>query len=210
MHPSASSRAVRLLSFGTWIQLATSNAWAQPSEAHAQPAAVDTGNEGSPSDEEKARQAFEAGREAYDAGEFQRALDAFQEAYRYADPGARVLLLFNIAQALDRLDRRAEAISYYEHYLTAMPNGPHAGQARGRLRILKARSTISEDAAHPLSEPPPRSEPAEGKGGPPWLVIGIGSAVLLAGGAVLAVLLTGSGSPPGPSVPVDFEREALR
>ncbi len=96
--------------------------------------------------EAEARRRFEQGRTAYEAGDFEAALRHFQAAYERADVQARVFLLFNLAQVYDRLDRAAEAADYYEQYLRLASEGPNAGIARGRLRVLRRRVAARQEA----------------------------------------------------------------
>ncbi len=145
MHTPSISFAIGAVWLGVCLHAPMARA-----QASSEPDATEASGE--QGDDAAAREAFEAGRDAYDAGQFEVALERFHEAYRWADGDARAVLLFNIAQALDRLDRRPEAIEYYERYLRLLPEGPHAGVAHGRLRVLR-RDQVASTA--PLRQPPP-------------------------------------------------------
>lgn len=100
--------------------------------------------------DEEARQYFEAGRAAYTAGDFVRALEQFERAYELSQ---RELLLFNIANAHDRLRHDQEALVYFQRFLDAVPTGENADFARARVAAL------SESSAPTPLEPPEPSEP---------------------------------------------------
>ncbi len=183
----------------------------------------------------RARAAFEQGRRAYDAGEFERALALFLKSYDLASPAQRIYLALNLAQTYDRLDRDREALRYYERYLEFAPDGPKAGLARGRVRVLRARlqaadavsdapepegraeaargaepsgdSRAGSERAGPLEPMPPADAPKAGDSGGAWWPWAVGGGALLVGGAVLAaVLLSGDGG----GDDVAFTAELLR
>ncbi len=85
--------------------------------------------------EEEARTLFEAGRIAFEDGRFADALASFQRAF---DLSNRPLLLFNIGACLDRLQRNAEAIEAFEHYLRAQPEASNRPEVEARVRELRA------------------------------------------------------------------------
>ncbi len=167
-----------------------------------------------------AREAFQEARAAYARGHFEAALRGFLRAHELAEEHARALLLLNIAQALDRLDREEEALSYYERYLRRMPEGPKAGVARGRVEVLRRRlaerkaerEAARERERRILAEAEARGE-AKARQAPLWPWILAGGAVLVAG-SVTAALLLGASSDrsvlPSALPPVDFRVEALR
>lgn len=71
--------------------------------------------------ESQARAKFSEGNIAYDLGEFQKALDAYSEAYRLKPlPG----FLFNIAQCHRQLGRSERAGFFYRRYLTLSKEEP--------------------------------------------------------------------------------------
>lgn len=77
-------------------------------------------------DTTRARAEFQRGVEFFQGSDYQRALDAFQEAYRLA-PHASVRL--NIANSYEQLGRPVEALFHFEHYLTEADH-PAAAQRR--------------------------------------------------------------------------------
>lgn len=76
---------------------------------------------GAPDAEALARAKFAEGNLAYDLAEFQKALDAYSEAYRLRPlPG----FLFNIAQCHRQLGRPERAAFFYRRYLTLSKEEP--------------------------------------------------------------------------------------
>ena len=241
---SSRGRAVGLFRYltvaVTWVALASAGVAGAQSSGPVQESGQSSSETASASSREEraqqARAAFEQGRSAYDAGEFERALDLFLKSYDLANPAQRIYLALNIAQTYDRLDRDREALRYYERYLEFAPDGPKAGLARGRVRVLRARlqaadaatgeSRAEEDAAAsqgvgtsggsgagsesaaPLEPMPPADEADAGESGGAWWPWAVGGGALLVGGAVLAaVLLSGDGGGEGD---VAFTAELLR
>lgn len=86
----------------------------------------------------RAREEFQHGVEFFQNNDYQRALDAFQEAYRLA-PHASVRL--NIANCYQQLSRPVEALFHFERYL-AEADHPAAAQRReieSTIRELRQR-----------------------------------------------------------------------
>lgn len=92
----------------------------------------------------EARALFEAGVLAYDAGHFEDALACF---VRSRELSARPELLFNIAQAADRLRRDELALAAYRDFLAALPDHPQAALSRERVRFLESVVTTPEPPA---------------------------------------------------------------
>jgi len=89
-------------------------------------------------DTTRAREEFQHGVELFQNSDYQRALDAFQEAYRLA-PHASVRL--NIANCYQQLNRPVEALFHFEHYLSEADH-PSAAQRReieASIRELRQR-----------------------------------------------------------------------
>ncbi len=89
-------------------------------------------------DTTRAREQFTQGVSLFQSGDYQRALDAFQEAYRLS-PHASVRL--NIANCYQQLDRPVEALFHFEHYLSEADH-PTAAQRReieASIRELRRR-----------------------------------------------------------------------
>jgi len=151
------------------------------------------------STDDVARGLFEAGRASYGMGEFERALDFFQQAY---DLSQRPALLYNIGQASDRLHRDALTVQAFHEYLRLMPESEHRTEVESRLRALERLLEAEQHEAArveptPLDEPGLTSAPIAmrehgatdnaGSTLAPWLVTGLGVAVVATGG-VLAVV----------------------
>ncbi len=83
---------------------------------------------------QKARDLAERGRAYHDAGDYERAVDAYREAYVLApSPG----LLFNLAQAY-RLDGDCDDAAWmYRRYLDANPNDAGRTLAEGHLAAVE-------------------------------------------------------------------------
>lgn len=122
--------------------------------------------------DEQARSLFEAGRTAYEAGNFEDALRYFEESYALSQ---RAPLLYNIAQAADRLDRNARALEAYRGYAERVPDAPNLEFVRGRIRVLE-----SSVAAGPR---PSGVSPSPA----PWVIAAIGAALIGAGITMVVV-----------------------
>jgi tetratricopeptide (TPR) repeat protein len=179
-------------------------------------------------DKEAARRAYAEGSQYYDIGEYEAALQRFKTAYlAYADPA----FLFNIGQCERQLGHKAEASKAFHAYLrnaagapdralveqmlaqlesspapapphanpappeTGRGEGAHADAARGEV----ARAADRPDAARAdLVASPPSRRPLVKR---PWFWITVGSAAVVAAGAIaLGVTLAPAG--PSPSLGV--------
>jgi tetratricopeptide (TPR) repeat protein len=81
-----------------------------------------------------AQQWHERGIAHYKAGRFERALAAFAEAYRLNPLSS---FLYDQADALEQLGRRAEAADMYERYLAAGPISSDVPRVTARIRKLR-------------------------------------------------------------------------
>src|SRR5690606_34026814 len=81
----------------------------------------------------RALQFYEQGDEAYAAGRYQEAADAFAQAYQLSP---RPLLLYNLANAYERLERYTDAIQMLRAYLDSAPIGEHA-ELQARIANLE-------------------------------------------------------------------------
>ena len=70
------------------------------------------------------------------SGDYKGAYDRFAEATKVDPTNADAV--FGLAEAARRLNRRAEAVSNYQLYLSAVPDGEHAKDARRALKELGA------------------------------------------------------------------------
>ncbi|MGE0789819.1 MAG: tol-pal system YbgF family protein [Sandaracinaceae bacterium] len=142
----------------------------------------------SPADEE-ARAEFEAGRSAYQGGRFAVALTHFERAYELSE---RPELLFNIANAHDRLGHHQLALESYRGFLEQMPESTNAEFSRGRVaeleRILEREAEVARgEAVGPAPTPPPQAANGPDLAGPIALLA-------VAGVAGLGAVGTGVGS----------------
>jgi hypothetical protein len=89
-------------------------------------------------DTARAHEEFQHGVELFQNGDYQRALDAFQEAYRLA-PHAAVRL--NIANCYQQLNRPVEALFHFEHYLSEAdhPSPAQRREIEATIRELRQR-----------------------------------------------------------------------
>ncbi|MFO8071829.1 MAG: PEGA domain-containing protein [Polyangia bacterium] len=83
-----------------------------------------------------ARQHFMAGQDYYTQGRYEKAIEEFKEAYRL-DP--RPLLLYNIAQAHEKLGDLYEAVDYLKRYLEAEPDSEDRTTLLNKVANLEAR-----------------------------------------------------------------------
>jgi tetratricopeptide (TPR) repeat protein len=110
-----------------------------------------------PEEMARAREHFAAGRTHYDLKEYEPALAAFKDAYRFVqDP----VFLFNIAQCHWKLGREREAVDFYKSYLRRAPNAPNRPEVERRVQELEA--AIKAHPAPPLTPPREPVTPAPG------------------------------------------------
>lgn len=161
----------------------------------------------------EARALFEAGSTAYHAGRFDAALEYFQRSYALSQ---RPELLYNVASAAERARQDRVALEAYEQYVARTEVAPQHTLARNRIEFLRrqlaegdARAPApvaegAEEATAPEPAPPSPTPPPEGGGdaGPaPWIFLGLGGALAVAGGVFLGLGLadraTVEDPPPG-------------
>lgn len=154
----------------------------------------------------EARALFIAGRSAFNEGRYEAAYDYFK---RSLELSGRKLLLFNMAQCLDRLRRDQEALDTFEAYLQEVPNAENRAEVESRIHILKEaiarqaaaappatnEAPLPTDAPAPAASPETASPPSDveagitlssddGSGAP----FPIGPVATMAGGGVVAVV----------------------
>jgi tetratricopeptide (TPR) repeat protein len=83
-----------------------------------------------------AKQHFLAGQDYYTQGRYEKAISEFEEAYRL-DP--RPLLLYNIAQAWEKLGDLRKSVDYLKKYLEADPNNEERTALLNKLASLQER-----------------------------------------------------------------------
>jgi tetratricopeptide (TPR) repeat protein len=98
---------------------------------------------GTPDAETQARARFAEGNLAYDLAEFQKALDAYSEAYRLRPlPG----FLFNIAQCHRQLGRSERAAFFYRRYLAlSKEEPPNAALVRDLIAEMDAAARKEQE-----------------------------------------------------------------
>lgn len=115
--------------------------------------------------------------DAHQRADFATALTELEAAYT-ADPQPDVL--YAIGQVYVKLDRCADAISYYERYLATAPSLEAAGQAQEAIEVCKAKLP-PPPAPEPVPPPPPPPRHAS-----PWYEDPLGDALVVGGVAALA------------------------
>jgi len=102
--------------------------------------------------DEEARGLFQAGRAAYERGRFGDALNYFQQAFELS---GRPQLLYNVAQAADKLRLDETALAAFSRYLDETPDALNREQVEQRIRMLE--EVISRRSPEPAT--PPEDEP---------------------------------------------------
>ncbi len=128
---------------------------AQEAEAASAPSdAAPSGADVAPTDERSARAhaAFLRGRDAYTAGRFEEALALFEEAYAI-EP--HPVLLYNIANAHDRLGQLEEALRRYREYRAALPEAENIEFVSRRIQLIEEEMGRREEASTPTQSPEP-------------------------------------------------------
>ncbi|MEM7607836.1 MAG: tetratricopeptide repeat protein [Myxococcota bacterium] len=135
-------------------------------------------------DDERARELFRLGDEYYSSGRYEDALAAFEESYSLS---GRPLLLFNMANAQERMGRYDDAIQSLEAYL---PDAREDERARveARLESLRTRAervrSLADGEGEGGEEPEPESEPLR----PLPIALVAGGGALVVGGVVSAII----------------------
>ncbi|AKF09627.1 tetratricopeptide repeat protein [Sandaracinus amylolyticus] len=149
-----------------------------------------------PTRDAEARALFDAGAASYEAGRYDEALGYFQRSYELS---GRPQLLYNIGSAAERTRQDALALRSYEEYLRLVPDAPNRARAETRIEALRRIVSADETAEPPTAEQaataavvepstgPSGGEPSSGPGVGPWIVVGGGAAVMVAGAILLGV-----------------------
>jgi tetratricopeptide (TPR) repeat protein len=154
-------------------------AQAQRGEPPSEPPGEENGN----TLDDEARSLFEAGRTAYAGGRYRAAYDYFAQAYRLSQ---RLGLLYNMAQAADRARLDAEALEAYRTFLEARPDTAERVMIEQRIHDLSSSAPRTPEPAEPERDEPAPT-PAGGAGPAPWIVVGVGAAVVIGGAILLTV-----------------------
>lgn len=131
--------------------------------------------------EARAKELYENGAALYEEGRYEEAILAWEEAYRLS---SRPVLLFNIANAYERLGRYDEAIDALSRY-RAFAKAEERESLDRRMQNLERRRDEARAAAAaaavttPTPTPTPTPAPAATKTGPsplPFVIMGAGVA----------------------------------
>lgn len=104
-------------------------------------------------DAQKAKQRYETGERAYRLGDFDAAVRDFKAAYQLAPVP---LILYNIGQAFRLKGDGAQALFFYQQYISTGAAGDSRRVAEQRIAELKAADELQRRAA--LSSPPPATK----------------------------------------------------
>jgi tetratricopeptide (TPR) repeat protein len=142
-----------------------------------------------PAKSEEAHAFYSAGRAFYDEGNYDAAITQFREAYK-RDCSKHDLLVI-ISRSYELKGDRAEAVRALEVFLERMKDSPDAGTHRAKIDNLKKQIAAQPPPA-PLPLPLPLPTPAEVREHtiPPWIVVGVGGAAIVAGVVILATAPT--------------------
>jgi tetratricopeptide (TPR) repeat protein len=123
-----------------------------------------------------ARELYEQGKEAYANEDYELAIELWQKSY---DLSGRPLLLYNMASAYEKLDRKREAIEMWDEYWRVAPESERTIIER---RIKRLEEELGE-TSDPGPSPNPIPEPEPGYAGliAPTALVGVGVAGLAVG-----------------------------
>ena len=146
-------------------------------------------------DDRRARELFVLGDRLYEEGRYEASVTAFTEAYRLS---GRPLLLFNLANAEERLGRLDDAAEHLRAYLPHAPEDEREAVEMRARRIEERAAAARENGTPPDVTPPPTTplEPSHSaqrlhRAGVASLIIG---GALVGAGAVFTVLANGARS----------------
>jgi tetratricopeptide (TPR) repeat protein len=128
----------------------------------------------------QARELFAAGLALFNSGSFEAATQAFEAGYRLAP---LPLFLFNAGQAARKGGKKAEAVAFYQRFLSEDQTSPQRAEAAEHLRQLQDELKSSPPAVVAAPPPPPAPAPPP----PRWYRDPAGGALLGAGAAVAVV-----------------------
>ena len=112
-----------------------------------------------------AREAYQRATKQYNLGEYQRALEAFTEAYNAVpDPS----LLFNLGQCQRQLGAKQKAVTLYKSYLREASSPPNGDEVRRIIAgleeaIEKDRVAAAVPPNGPMQNTPPTADPPAGR-----------------------------------------------
>src|SRR5215831_8094302 len=122
------------------------------------PAALLRADEPSAADTQAAKNHYRAGADLYGRARYSEAITEFQEAYRLSHAPA---LLYNIAQAYEKMDDLANARTYLQRYVDSGQADPAELPAlRERLKSLDAKIGPEEKPTETAAPAPaPETQP---------------------------------------------------
>jgi tetratricopeptide (TPR) repeat protein len=162
-----------------------------------------------PQDRATAPELFEKSRAAYGDGRFAEAAELLKRAYQL-DPDP--ILLYNLARALENDGDDNGARIAYEQYLRNQPNARDRRTIEARIEKLwerqdeKRKLALAQRAV--AAEKEQLAVEAEGPSFVPWIVAGVGAAVLASGGMIGVV--AGTRDSASRSAPNQRDAVALR
>lgn len=106
------------------------------------------------SDDEKAREAYYTGDNHYAAGRYEEALKYFEKAYKLSK---RPQLLYNIANAYERMGEYEAAAGYLRRYLKS-PEAEDVSSVRERIKRLEMNAEAKEEELRREREREQKSE----------------------------------------------------
>jgi tetratricopeptide (TPR) repeat protein len=170
-------------------------------QAPQNPFAGECNREATPEEVEGARGAHQAAKQFYERAEYARAIQYWRDVFRFDCNAIGTLL--NIANAYERLGDRENAIFALETYVKRVPAGTDVSKIETRIQNLKelqAQAAASASAAASAAAPPPSATTpppppsattppimVKPYGAAPSVVIGLGAAVMVAGGIMIPV-----------------------
>jgi tetratricopeptide (TPR) repeat protein len=97
-----------------------------------------------PWDPHKAAKDVEVGDFYFKRKNYKAAEDRYREALLYKDNDA--IAAYRLAVCLEKMGRRDEALTEFENYLTILPHGPEAGDAKKAIARLTASASDTKPA----------------------------------------------------------------
>ncbi|MHB8416691.1 MAG: tetratricopeptide repeat protein [Myxococcales bacterium] len=111
---------------------------------------------------QKAKQLFQQGRADYQAGRFRQAIEEFLAADKLK---ASAALIYNVAQAYEKLGDLSHAVEYYQDYLSREPHAADRDKVKATIQNLQAKLQ-AEPAAPVVVMAAPVESPAAPAPGP--------------------------------------------
>ena len=160
-------------------------------EAHAQSAGVAyppacNASQVPQTESERAHTIYSAGKVQYDDKNYDAAIVQFRDAYK-RDCSKHDLLII-ISRAYELKGDRVEALRALETYVERVPNSPDIMTHRNGIDSLKKQIAVQPATPPPSAGAQPAAPPQEIREHtiPPWIVIGLGGAGVIAGVVILA------------------------